>query len=273
VSRKRVYGTEAIVIRRRDQGEADRVITLCTPMGKLEGIAKGVRKARSRNKGHLELFVHSKVSLARSRSSWDVITQADTVSPHQPLRGDLVRGTYARYAAELYDRFVAAGEGGPALFELMQRMMGYLCQEERLSLLTRAFEQRLLTMVGFRTELDRCVGERAGGLCNRELVGGRSEPFGLDPERGGALCPDCFRAGQALRNVIPLSPAALILMKACQRESFTHLRRRSTSEPLMAELERAARHYITYHLERDVRSGAFLRQLQREGRTDPAQRG
>ncbi|HIE39154.1 MAG TPA: DNA repair protein RecO, partial [Anaerolineae bacterium] len=103
---ERLYRTEAIVVRRRDQGEADRVLTLCTPLGKLAVIAKGVRKVRSRKAGHLELFAHTRLVIARSRSSWDVVSQAETVEPHAILRGDLIRGTYARYVAELYDRFV-----------------------------------------------------------------------------------------------------------------------------------------------------------------------
>ncbi len=261
---KRLYRTEGIVVRRRNQGEADRILTLCTPLGKLTLIAKGVRKVRSRKAGHLELFAHACLTVARSRSSWDVISQADTVQPHAPLRGDLVRGTYARYVVELYDRFVTEGEGGTALFDLLARTLGYLCREEQLDLLARAYEQRLLTLVGFRPEWDRCVGERAGHACGQTLAAKGNEPFGLDPERGGALCPECYRFSREQRGVIPFSPAALRLLRACQREPFARLRERPTKSLLLGEVERAARHYITYYLEQEVRSGVFLRRLRRE---------
>ncbi len=257
---KRLYHTEAIVIRRRDQGEADRVLTLCTPQGKLVVIAKGVRKVRSRKAGHLELFTYTRLVIARSRSSWDVVTQAETVEPHTPLRGDLVRGTYARYAAELYDRFVAEGEGGEGLFDLLRRTLGYLCEAEpgrETTLLVRAYEQRLLGLVGFRPEWERCVGDG----CGRPLEPAGDEPFGLDPERGGALCPACYRTARERSGTIPLSPAALRLLRACQREPFSRLRERSVPPALLNEIERAARHYITYHLEQDLRSGVFLRRI------------
>ncbi len=259
----RLYQTEAIVIGRRDQGEADRVLTLCTPLGKLVAIAKGVRKVRSRKAGHLELFARTHLLIARSRSSWDIVTQAEVIDPHAPLNDDLKRGTYAYYAAELYDRFVAEGEGGEAVFDLMGRMLEYLCREERLDLLARAFEQRLLTLVGFRPEWDRCVGEREGGACDARLEAG-SLPLGLDPERGGVLCPACYEAGRERRGVIPLSPSALALLRACQRESFARLKERPASPALLREAERVSRHYITYILEQDVRSGTFLRRLERE---------
>ncbi|HEY76718.1 MAG TPA: DNA repair protein RecO [Thermoflexia bacterium] len=263
MSGKRLYHTEAIVLRRRDQGEADRVLTLCTPLGKLAVIAKGVRKVRSRKAGHLELFTHARLVLARSRSSWDVVTQAETVAPNAVLRGDLVRGTYGRYVAELYDRFVAEGEGSRPLFDLVQRTLTYLCEAEpgrETVLLMRAYEQRLLALVGFRPEWDRCVGDG----CGHPLEPGGNEPFGLDPERGGALCPDCYRAARGERGVVPLSPPALRLLRACQREPFSRLRARPVPPGVLNEVERAARHYITYHLEQDLRSGVFLRRVWRE---------
>jgi len=127
---ERLYTTEAIIVRRRDQGEADRVLTLCTPQGKRVVIAKGARKPSSRKAGHLELFARVRMVVARSPSSWDVVSQAEALEPHAALRGDLVRGTYARYVTELYDRFVAEDEGGPALFDLLSRTLDYLSQVE-----------------------------------------------------------------------------------------------------------------------------------------------
>jgi DNA repair protein RecO (recombination protein O) len=266
VRNERIYRTEGIVVRRRDQGEADRVLTLCTPIGKLVLIAKGARKVRSRKAGHLELFAHVNVVIARSRSSWDIISQVDMLEHHAVLRGDLVRGTYARYAVELYDRFMAEGEGGSDVFDLLKRMFGYLCQENHLDLLARGYEQRLLSLVGFRPEWHRCVGEGEGHTCPQRLEAQVGESFGLDPEWGGVLCPAGFRASQGRRGVIPLSPSALGLLQACQREPFARLRELPTPPALLVEVEDAARHYITYYLERDVQSGAFLRRLKWETR-------
>ncbi|HHS96831.1 MAG TPA: DNA repair protein RecO [Chloroflexi bacterium] len=259
---KRLYQIDAIVIRRRDQGEADRVLTLCTPQGKVAVIAKGVRKVHSRKAGHLELFAHTRLVLARSRSSWDIVSQAETVEPHTSLRGDLTRGTYARYVAELYDRFVAEGEGGEPLFDLLRRTLGYLCEAKpgrEMNLLVRAYEQRLLALVGFRPEWEWCVGDGCGQRLREE-----NGPFGLAPAQGGALCPACYRAVRHWPGIVPLSPAALQLLRACQREPFSRLRERPVPPAVLNEVERAARHYITYHLEQDLRSGVFLRRVRRE---------
>ncbi len=53
-SRERTFRTEAIVLRRKDFGEADRILTLFTPeLGKIRALAKGIRKPASRKAGHL----------------------------------------------------------------------------------------------------------------------------------------------------------------------------------------------------------------------------
>ena len=62
--RERVYRTEAVIIRRSDFGEADRLLTLITPMGKRRVVAKGARKTTSRLAGHIELFTHAGLLLA-----------------------------------------------------------------------------------------------------------------------------------------------------------------------------------------------------------------
>jgi DNA repair protein RecO (recombination protein O) len=275
---ERLYRTEGIVVRRRNQGEADRVLTLCTPLGKLDVIAKGARKVRSRKAGHIELFSRSSFVIARSRSSWDIVSQAETVEPHAALREDLLRGTHARYAVELFDRFFTEGEGGQTMFDLLDRTLTWLCEDDDPDLTIRFYEQHLLSLAGFRPELFRCVGEHDENvsLDPREPAKEVTRPYGFDPEHGGALCPDCYEAQQRTQRVrerrlevMALSHKGLAFLQDCQRGPYaTRLRAMKISPALHAEVERVMQHYVTYHLERSVNSGTFLRKLKREGAVD-----
>ncbi|MBN1977854.1 MAG: DNA repair protein RecO [Anaerolineae bacterium] len=282
MSTERLYRTEGIVVRRRNQGEADRVLTLCTPLGKLDVVAKGARKVRSRKAGHIELFSRSSFVIARSRSSWDIVSQVETVEPHAALREDLLRGTHARYAVELFDRFFTEGEGGQAMFDLLDHTLAWLCEDADPDLVARFYEQHLLGLAGFRPELFRCVGrhehekhEDEGheislqpGGASEEAHGDRASrsPFGFDPEHGGVLCPDCYEAQKRRPEVVALSPDGLAFLQDCQRGPYTtRLRAMQIPSALHAEAERVMQHYITYHLERSVSSGTFLRKLKREG--------
>lgn len=60
--------TSGIVLSRTDYGEADRIITLLTPdHGKLRLMARGVRKAKSKLAGGIELFSVSDVTFIKGR--------------------------------------------------------------------------------------------------------------------------------------------------------------------------------------------------------------
>lgn len=124
--RERLYRVEAIVLKRSDFGEADRLLTLYTPdRGKLRAIAKGARKPSSRKSGHVELFTHSTLLLAKGRHL-DIVTQADTLDAFLPLRENLERLGYAYYLAELVDQFAEENVENHPLFDLLRRALGWL---------------------------------------------------------------------------------------------------------------------------------------------------
>jgi DNA repair protein RecO (recombination protein O) len=260
-----LYRTEGIVIRRRDQGEADRVLSLCTPSGKVDVLAKGVRKIRSRKAGHIELFTRASFVLSRVPNYWDIISQAETLKPHTRLRSDLLRGTYARYAVELLDRFFSEGEGGTAVFDLLDHTLGWLCEDNDLDTIARFYEQHLVGLAGFRPELFRCVGSHAQEKPLRAVADDAKHPFGFDSAQGGALCPECYELNRKRPEVMALSPSALQFLQACQRYSYMDLASRVIPDQLHEEMERVMQYYITYHLEQDVKAGAFLHQLKQRG--------
>ncbi len=263
MARDRLYRAEGIVVRRREQGEADRVLTLCTPAGKLDVIAKGARKLASRKAGHVELFACSSFVVSRVSNSWDIVSQAETIEAHERLRGDVLRGAYARYAVELYDRFFTQEQGGPAVFDLLNHTLSWLNSDDDLELATRFCEMHLLALAGFRPELDRCVGEHESHVPLRPREAEAEQQYGFDPERGGGLGPTCYAASKGLPHVLPLSAAALDLLQQLQRKSYGELRRKRIDSVVHVEGERVLQQHITHPLERNLKSAAFLRRLKR----------
>ncbi len=250
MTRGRLYRLEGIVLARRNQGEADRVLQLLAEDGLHELIAHGVRKPTSRKGGHLELFNRVRLLVARSKSSWDVISQAETVAFHPRLREDFRRATYARHLAELVLAFFA-GEADARLLRLMAEALDRLEQEDEAHLepLVRREEQRLLDLAGYRPSWGRCV------RCGAELHPRREEsrPYGLSAEEGGALCPACYAAGREETGgeaVRPLSPSALSWLQALQRRPWERLRGWTMPAATRRELARVMERYIAWHLER-----------------------
>jgi DNA repair protein RecO (recombination protein O) len=248
----RLYRVEAIVIRRRDWGEADRLLTLYTrEAGKMQAVAKGARKPASRKAGHLELFTQVRLLIARSRSI-DIITQAETVAAHRLLRESLERSTLAHYFAELLDRFTGEAEPDRALFELLSLALTWLCQDGDPRLVARYYELRLLELTGFRPALHCCP------VCGKELA--PVDSF-FCPAEGSVLCPAC---GEARHDAFSLSLAAFKVLRYGQTRDWDHFRRLRLTPPLHVEVEQALYRYLVYILERNLKSVEFLRQLRRE---------
>lgn len=69
--------TQAIILRRTDYGEADRIVMLLTEQqGKMSAIAKGVRKPKSKLAGGLELFATCEVTILTGKGDVGTITSA-----------------------------------------------------------------------------------------------------------------------------------------------------------------------------------------------------
>ena len=68
--------TFAYVLRRTNYGEADRILNLITPEGKISVMARGVRKAKSKLAGSIEMFTCSRVNLHFGRGDLATLTGA-----------------------------------------------------------------------------------------------------------------------------------------------------------------------------------------------------
>jgi DNA repair protein RecO (recombination protein O) len=153
--RQRLYRVSAIVLKRHDQGEADRLLTVFTrDRGKLTLLAKGVRKPASRKAGHIEPFTHVDLLVAKSKSL-DLVTQAETTHAHRHLREDLWRSSLAYYVAELADAFTQDEDPNELLFDLLLESLGRLdaADEPALPLAVHYYELHLLALAGYQPQL------------------------------------------------------------------------------------------------------------------------
>jgi DNA repair protein RecO (recombination protein O) len=246
VPKPRSYQTEAIVTKKTKLGEADRILTLYTPhLGKIQAVAKGVRRPKSKLSGHLELLTHSLVSLARGRNL-DTITGSQTINSFLPLKSDLELTSYALYITELVNQFTADHIEDHPLFELLLETMKKLCQGVNNELALRYFEIHLLDEVGYRPQLQQCV------LCHLPL---KPVSNSFCPGAGGILCPGCTKSQPFS---YPVSVNGLKVLRLLQDGDYDTLCQLKMSRELSYELEGIMRNYIKYLLDREIKSAAWL---------------
>lgn len=247
---ERLYRTDAIILRRSDFGEADRLLTVFTPeRGKLRLLAKGVRKTTSRKAGHVELFMLVDMLVAQGRT-WDIVSQAEIVEPYRDLREDLDKTSNAYYLAELVDRFTEEHDPNQPLFELLAVTLAHLSSNDPF-LALRYFELHLLGLTGYQPQLFFCLA------CNEAL-----EPVDnyFHIADGGTLCPE---HGKDRPNAELLSLPVLKVLRFLQTEPWDKVSRLQLNANTRQHGESLLMRYITFVLERQLKSVDFIRKIKR----------
>jgi len=244
--RPRLYRVSALVLRQRDLGETDRILTLLTrECGKVRAVAKGVRRPRSKLAAAAQLFCCANLQLAAG-ANLDIVTQCQVRCAFYGLREDLSRLSYASYFADLVDSFVEERDGGDQLFDLLYAALAQAERGSRLELLARVFELRLMSALGYAPELGACI--RCGADAQDAWVG-------FSPALGGVICPNCTAAEPGWQRI---SAGTLRTARICSQAWPGLLPRVRLTRATAGELAAAMRAYIEYHLGRRMRSASFL---------------
>lgn len=240
------------MLRRSNFGEADRMLTLYSKeFGKIRALAKGARKPQTRKTGHVELFMRTNFMFARGKSI-DIITQAELVEAYQAIRTDLVRTTYASYAVELVDLFTAEADRDLGKYNLLADALSWFAIAPDLMLTARYYELRLLSLAGFQPQLFHCVSRG-------ETIKEQDQFFSA--EAGGLICPDCRSSDPGARAI---SAPAVKVLRYLQTRDWDTVKVLRLRGQLSRELESLMHHYLSYILERNLKSVDFLKRLRRE---------
>jgi DNA repair protein RecO (recombination protein O) len=213
----------AVVLRGRNLGEADRIFTLFTrEHGKVDAVAKGVRRTKSHFAGRLQFMSEATLTLHRGRNL-DVITSAQTLRSRWTSIVEPSAFATAHLLAEMVDAFCELDLALPEIYDLLTGAIGALGQGPAPAELVPRFSLRLLHALGLAPpdadcvrcgavlEDGACVDTDAGGLVCGACRGHR-ETIELDAEdlanfralgapRGGAVRPTAFATERAARAV------------------------------------------------------------------------
>ena len=124
----RSFKTEGIIIKRRNFGELDRILTVLTKTnGKIQVRAPGVRKITSRRSSHIELLNLCILTLYKSsRSLFAIVTEAQTLENFLPIKNNLPKVGFAYYVCELVDSLCAENQENRRVFFLVRDVLSRL---------------------------------------------------------------------------------------------------------------------------------------------------
>ena len=146
--------TKAYVLRRTNYGEADRIINLITPVGKISAMAKGVRKPKSKLAGGIEMFSLVQVNLHFGKSDMAVLTGTKMISFYGEILKDLGR---MELASEILKKVSKASDSvdSPELFEIVDQSLSSLNVGFDINLVEAWFLLNLARVMGEEINLYR----------------------------------------------------------------------------------------------------------------------
>lgn len=181
------FRERAIVLKIKSLRDADRRYVVFTRgRGKLDLLAKGTRRGRSKMSPHMAWFGHVEIMVARGKFS-DRLAGASLVRPFPGLMDSLSKSALAQAFLMTVDSLTRREQPEPRVFDLVEELFAALEAVEPpiagdgRGPLFDAAAIKLLDAVGFGPELDRCVH------CRREL----GESAAMNFFRGGLECRDC----------------------------------------------------------------------------------
>ena len=237
--------TQAIILKRTDLGEADRLLTLFTSgQGKVKAVVKGAKKPLSRLAGHLEPFAVTACQLQEGRNFYTV-TGAEVSEPFIELRDDLRKTSLAYYYAEMVDSLTEEDEPHAAIFNLLHQTLQLLeaSSEDDIALLTPVFALKLLAELGYHPELSVCAN------CHEPL---EPSDHHFSARLGGLLGPECQKA-----DYVKLSLNTIKVLRLLLSQPIEVIYRLKPDQINHDELQKVTEHYINYHTERELRSKPF----------------
>jgi len=243
-----VQTTKAIVIKSQSLGEVDKIISFYTlNFGKVRAVARGIKRPKSRYGGSLELLNYGDlVFFFRPHKDLQIINSFDILDSFNILKDDLTKTAYAFYIVELMDAMGVEGKVNDIAFQLTLRALSTMESITHPELLIHAYELQLMSLMGFRPQLQKCVG------CSNDVT---CKIFRFSSPLGGMLCSKCFYKDA---SALPISRGTCELMKRMQILDLSLVQRISASDTVKRELKKALSAFISFQLERQFKSLDFI---------------
>ena len=185
------HRTSGFILKKIDRRETDQLLTIYTKdFGKLEILAKAVRKIFSKLKSGAEIFYLSEIEFIQGKTR-KTLTDAILIEKFENLRKDLKRIKIAYKISEFLDNLISGQEPDEKIWRLLNEVFDKLnnlkleIKNWKPEIFYYYFIWNLLSVLGYEPELYNCV------LCQKKLALGK---LFLNSKEGGIICHSCQKS-------------------------------------------------------------------------------
>ena len=233
------YRTNAFILKETHAGEADKVFTLFTKdFGKIDVLAKSIRKIASKLKGGTPLFSISEIGFIMGRNR-RTLTDAVLINNFENMKQNLENIKVARDIAWLIDNLIKGPQKDDRVWQLLLEVFTALNKSKRMvseaRLLYHYFFWKFISFLGYRPELYKCL------VCRQRL-----EPRNLYfSSRGGTICGSCEQHQKAGKTVIAAEPNAVRILREILKNNFIGLARLRHKDHHIDSLDKILDFYLS----------------------------
>lgn len=245
------YKTRAIVVRRRNLGEFDKIIVLLTEeYGKIQVVAKGLRKTINRMSGIFEPFMVVELVLKKGKSI-DSVKEAKLIGNYSVLEKSLRDFGLTSFVLEVLEELI--DESPKEIYKLIldyfdcfQRNRSQLKEENKMLVFVSSFLMSVLAVSGRLPILDDCW------ICGDEKVDN------LYLTVDGVCHAGCKKEGAIFKKIDSVTYEYL---KKVQQESCDQLLRDDFDLKTMRYIFSLCLFLVNDYLNKEIRSLKFLEQV------------
>ena len=181
------FVTDAINLKSYNLSESDKIVVMYSKdKGLIRGVAKGVKKPKSKLGARMDLLVANKLMLHKGRNL-DTICQAEVLNSFYKTRQDIDKICYSSYIAEVVNNFgVEEDPCSEKIYELLYKALDAVSLSENkveIMIAVIKFQLKMMIESGFSIELDEC-------LCCHSTI--EQENMYFVPHLGGIICEKCI---------------------------------------------------------------------------------
>ena len=182
------FVTDAINLKSYNLSESDKIIVMYSKdKGLIRGVAKGVKKPKSKLGARMDLLVANKLMLYKGKNL-DRICQADVLNTFNKTRSDMDKIFYSMYISEIVNNFGL--EDDPCsneVYDLLYKALDKIANsdtKEQILIAVLKFQLKMMQISGFGIELNNCL------VCGKKIF---DEKMTFSTVSGGIICEQCSK--------------------------------------------------------------------------------
>lgn len=242
-----IIRTHGIVVGEVDTGEADKILTIFTKKhGKIQAAVKDAKRPKSNLMACSQFLVFSDFIFFKGKDLYR-INSCEIVEPFYNIRNDIQKLTYATHAAEIIKEVVREELPSFRTLQLFLNTLFALSETEKSpDLIIRAFELRLMALIGYKPQVDACSECEESKVCTH-----------FSFRKSGLVCSECGEKEGAISISSGAVRALRYIIKSDLRKLFSF----EVNETVLKELKIISEIYLREKLEKEFKTLKFLEKI------------